>query len=143
MGGFVDIFICTANKYKDQCKMPYLHTCTSLVIRHLLQRQLLLRWYLRQQRVRVRVMIGFLVRGRVRIKIRVRVRVMFNVRVYHWSNCGANVGHSQVVAFCTCQLNCDLIDLRLFYRLQISCRCIKWGKIHKLTKYQRLLDENV
>ena len=34
-------------------------------------------------------MVGFLVRGRVRIKIRIRVRigVMFNVRVYHWSNC--------------------------------------------------------
>ena len=58
-----------------------------LVIRHLLQGQLLLRWYLRQQRVRVRVMIGALVQGRVRIKIRIRVGVMFNVRVYHWSNC--------------------------------------------------------
>ena len=61
------------------------------VIQHLLRRQLLLRWYLRQQRVRVRVMIGFLVRGRVRIKIKIRVEVRvwvtFNVRVYHWSNC--------------------------------------------------------
>ena len=65
------------------------------VIRHLLWRQLLLRWYLWQQRVRVRVMIGFLVQGRVRIKIMIRVMVMvmvmvgvtFNVRVYHWSNC--------------------------------------------------------
>ena len=34
-------------------------------------------------------MIGFLVRGRVRLKIRIRVRVgvMFNISVYHWSNC--------------------------------------------------------
>ena len=44
-------------------------------IRHLLWWQLLLRWYLRQQWVRVRVMIGFLVQGRVRIKIRIRVMV--------------------------------------------------------------------
>ena len=57
------------------------------VIRHLLRRQLLLQWFLRQQRVRVRVMIRFLVRGKVTIKIRNRVRVKFNVRVYHWSNC--------------------------------------------------------
>ena len=56
-----------------------------LVIRHLLRRQLFLQWYLQQQRVRVRVMIGFLVWGRV--SIRVRVGVTFNVRVYHWSNC--------------------------------------------------------
>ena len=54
-----------------------------VVIRHLLL------WYLWKQRVRVRVMIGFLVRGRIRIKIRIRVRVgvMFNVSVYHGSNC--------------------------------------------------------
>ena len=36
-------------------------------------------------------MIGVLVRGRVRIKIRIRVRVrdgvMFNVSIYHTSNC--------------------------------------------------------
>ena len=38
-------------------------------------------------------MIGFLVQGRVRIKIRIRVRVgvgvrvMFNVSIYHMSNC--------------------------------------------------------
>ena len=36
-------------------------------------------------------MIGFLDRGRVRIKIRIRARVrvgvMFNISVYHWSNC--------------------------------------------------------
>ena len=49
------------------------------MIRHLLRRQLLLPRYLRQQRVRVRVMIGFLVRGRVRIKIRIRVRVRVGV----------------------------------------------------------------
>ena len=57
--------------------------------RHLLRRQLLLGWYLRQQRVRVRVMIGLLVWGRVRIKIRIRVRVgvTFNVRIYRLSNC--------------------------------------------------------
>ena len=59
----------------------------------LLRRQLLHRWYIRQQRVRARVMIRFLVRGRVRITIRiritvrVRVGVTFNVRIYHWSNC--------------------------------------------------------
>ena len=55
----------------------------------LLRRQLLLRWYLQQQRVRVRVMIGVSVRGRVSIKavrIRVRVGVTFNVGVYHWGN---------------------------------------------------------
>ena len=50
---------------------------------------MLLRWYLRQQRVRVRVMIVFLVRGRVGVKISIRVRVgvTFSVSVYHWSNC--------------------------------------------------------
>ena len=38
-------------------------------------------------------MIGFLVQGRVRIKIKIRVRVrvrvgvMFNVSIYHRSNC--------------------------------------------------------
>ena len=59
------------------------------VIRHLLRRQLLLRWYLQQQIVWVRVMIGFLVQSRVRIKIMVRVRdivrvgVIFNVGIYH------------------------------------------------------------
>ena len=70
-----------------------LHTCTlaRMVIRHFLRRKLLLQWYLQQQRVRVRVMIGFLVWGRVRIKIRIRVRVRvgvtFNVGVYRWSTC--------------------------------------------------------
>ena len=56
----------------------------SKVIRHLFRRQSLLRWYLQQQRVRVRGMIGFLVRGRVRIKSRIsaRVGVTFDVRVY-------------------------------------------------------------
>ena len=54
---------------------------------HLLRRQLLLPWYLGQQRVRVRVMIGCLVRGRVRFEITIRVRVRFNVSVYHRSNC--------------------------------------------------------
>ena len=36
-----------------------LQRANTAVIRHLLRRQLLLRWYLRQQSVRVRVMIGF------------------------------------------------------------------------------------
>ena len=54
----------------------------STVIRHLL-RQVLLRQYLIQQRVRVSVMIGYLVRGWVRID----VSITFNVRVHHWSNC--------------------------------------------------------
>ena len=62
-----------------------------VVIRHLLRQQLLLWWYLQQQRVRVRIMIGFLVQGMVRIKsrirVRVRIRVMFNVSIYHRSNC--------------------------------------------------------
>ena len=70
----------------------------NVVIRHLLRRQLLLPWYLAQQRVGVRVMIGFLVQGRVRIKIRirvrVRVRVMFNISVYHWSNCRRSKCHT-------------------------------------------------
>ena len=57
------------------------------VIRHLLRRQLLRWWYLGQQRLRLGVMIRFLVRGRVRIKIRFRVRVTFNVSIYHRSNC--------------------------------------------------------
>ena len=63
--------------------------CDILVIRHLLRRELLLQWYLQQQRVRVRVMIGCLLSGRVRIKIRdrVRVKVMFNVGIYHRSIC--------------------------------------------------------
>ena len=41
-----------------------------------------------QQRLRVRVMIEFLVRGRVKIKIRFRVRVgvMFNINIYYRSN---------------------------------------------------------
>ena len=66
------------------------------VIRHLLQRQLLLQWYLQQQRVGVRVMIQFLVWGRVRIKIRIRVKVVvtYNVRVYHWSNCRRSNWHA-------------------------------------------------
>ena len=61
----------------------------TVVNQHLLRRQLLRRWYLRQQRVRVRVMIGFLVWGRIRIKIRIRVRVgvTFNVSVYRRSKC--------------------------------------------------------
>ena len=70
--------------------MAYVHVQLSCkVIRHLLWWQLLLRWYLWKQRVRMRVMIGFLVRGSVRIKIRVRVRVgvSVNVGVYCWSNC--------------------------------------------------------
>ena len=49
------------------------------------RRQLLRWWYLEQQRVRVRVMIGVLFRGRVRIKI--RLGVTFNVSIYHRSNC--------------------------------------------------------
>ena len=43
----------------------------------------------------MRVKIGFLVRDgvriniwiKIRIRVRVRVGVMFNIRVYHWSNC--------------------------------------------------------
>ena len=58
----------------------------SMLIWHFLWRQLLLRWYLRQQRVRVRVMIGFFIWDRIRIKVRVRVRVKFIVSLYHWSN---------------------------------------------------------
>ena len=78
-------------KYKTYIYMYILldHACI-LVIRHLLRRQLLRWWYLGQQRLRVRVMIGFLVRGRVKIKIRFRVRVrvgvMFNINIYHRSN---------------------------------------------------------
>ena len=51
--------------------------------------QLLLQWYLQQERVRVRVTIGFLAPGRVIMKIRIRIRVgvTFNVKVYHWSKC--------------------------------------------------------
>ena len=72
-----------------------LHVHVYPVIRHLLRWQLLRWWYLGQQRVRVRVMIGFLVWGRVRIKIRVRFRVRvrvrvgvtFNINIYHRSNC--------------------------------------------------------
>ena len=66
------------------------------VIRHLLRW-----WYLGQQRVRVRVMIGFLVRGRVRIKIRFRVRVRVRLGLYLTLTfitgtivAGANVVHS-------------------------------------------------
>ena len=49
---------------------------------------------------RVRIMIGFLVRGRVRIKIRFRVRVgvTLNVTIYHRSNCGQS-------KCCTCTLD--------------------------------------
>ena len=78
----------------NNCDTPVYNTWNATrVIQHLLQRQLLRLWYLRQQRVRVRVMIGFLVRDRVRIKIMIRVRVRvrvgvtFNVGVYRWSNC--------------------------------------------------------
>ena len=60
--------------------VPQQKSCSMWVIQHLLRRQLLLWWYIWQQRVRVRVMIGCLVRGRVRIKIRIRVGVTFNVR---------------------------------------------------------------
>ena len=63
--------------------------------RHLFRRQLLLRWYLRQQRDRVRVIIGFLVWGRVRIRIRFRVRVTFNVAfIIGAIVAGGNVVHS-------------------------------------------------
>ena len=48
---------------------------TFWVIQHLLRWKLLLLWYLRQEKVRVRVMIGFLVRGKVRIEIWIRVRI--------------------------------------------------------------------
>ena len=56
--------------------------------------QLLLSWYFGQQRVRVRVMIGFWVQGRVGIKIKIRVGVRFNVSVYHWSNCRRSKWHT-------------------------------------------------
>ena len=41
-------------------------------------------------------MIGCLVRGRVRITIRIRIRVgvLFNVSVYHWSNCRRSKCHT-------------------------------------------------
>ena len=75
----------------------YVHKpMVKLVIQHLLRRQLCLWWYLQQRRVRVRVMIEFEVQGRVRIKIKIRIRVsvrvgvMFNIRIYHWSNCRRN-----------------------------------------------------
>ena len=78
------------------------------VIRHLLRRQLLLWWYLQQQRVRVRVMIGFLVQGRVRIieirsrvRDRVRVGVMFNASIYHRINCRRSKCRTLIVKNCT------------------------------------------
>ena len=87
--------------YWDSLSFLFCTHMFSVVIRHLLQWQLLLRWYLRQQRVRLRVIIRFLVRGKVRIKIkiriRVRVRVTFNVRVYHWSNCRRSKCHTFVL----------------------------------------------
>ena len=74
---------------KKKCWSFVHYSYLKRVIRHLLRRQLLLRWYLWQQKVRVRVMIGFLVRDRVRIMIliRIRVGVTFNVSDYHLSNC--------------------------------------------------------
>ena len=86
----VSVGVLMTQKWNQACKIIYcLHE--NKVIRHLLRRQLLRWWYLGQQRVRVSVMIGFLVRGRVRIKIRIRVRVRvgvtFNVSIYHRSKC--------------------------------------------------------
>ena len=59
----------------------------SMVIGYLLRRQLLLWLYLGT--TRVRIMIGFLVQGwvKIKIRIRIRVRVMFNISIYHRSNC--------------------------------------------------------
>ena len=96
----IQIIFCIAHEHTDYSQTDYEHCFIALalhisgpfiprVIRHFLRRQLLhgLRWYLRQQRVRVRVTIGLLVRRRVMIKIRIRVGATFNVSVYHWSNC--------------------------------------------------------
>ena len=50
-------------------------------------------------RVRVRVMIGFVVK--IRISVRVRVGVTFNSSIHHWSNCRRsklNVVHSFIVS---------------------------------------------
>ena len=69
------------------------------VIWHLLRRQLLRWWYLGQQRVRIKVIIGFLVWDRAMIKIRVRVGVSFNVGIYHRSNCRRSN--------CTFEIECD------------------------------------
>ena len=60
------------------------------VIRHLLQRQLLLRWYLRWQRVRARVYhldFWFMVVKGFSGRVRVRVGVRFNISVCHRSKC--------------------------------------------------------
>ena len=79
---------------------------------------LLLRWYLRQQRVRVRVTIGFLVRGRVMIKIRIRIGVMVTLTcsVYHWSNCR----RSKYTFAVTCFLLTHQALLFFLYALKLS-----------------------
>ena len=66
-------------------------------------------------RGRVRVMIGFLVRGRVRIKIRVRVRVgvTFNVRVYRWSKCQTFSQCTFVVWLSDFSSTCEEVELSL------------------------------
>ena len=69
---------------------------SSTVIRHLLRQQLLLRCYLQQQRVRVRVMIGFWVQGRVKIWNRVGLCLTFAFTIGAIV-AGANVAHSHLV----------------------------------------------
>ena len=69
------------------------------------------------KRVRVRVMIGFLVQGRVRIKIRIRVRVRvgvtFNVSVYHRSNCHRSKCRTFILFFKTSAIFCICVILPL------------------------------
>ena len=80
---------------------------TTLVIWHLLWWQLLLQWYPWQQRVRVRVMIGFLVQGGVRNKIMIRVRVT-RLRSTFAFIIGAIVAGANVVHSITHQQSHDL-----------------------------------
>ena len=104
-----------------------------LVIRHLLPRQLLLRWLSlttkeSEERAIFRLTIGFLARGRVMIKIRVRVGVTFNVSVYHWSNCrrshnssnhsDSSIGMTKILNIfppATCWVNCKVLTFLKIY----------------------------
>ena len=65
-------------------------------------RYLLLRWYLRRQRIRARVIIWLLVQGSVRIRVRVGVRFNISVRVTREIVDGAKLtAYGRAVQWCT------------------------------------------
>ena len=138
--------------------MHWLHRLDGFcaVIQHLLRW-----WYLRQQRVRVGEMIGFLVRGRVRIKtrfrVRVRVGVTFNVSIYHRSNCrrskcwtfvwaGKNWHYPRVRCQGGCQGNAGVpcgSDIGLLQCIRNSCTTPSKLVLYKPMEAERAADGTI